>query len=120
MKKNWLVSFLLVLGYANSAAAVEGIVLWNNVKCGVNIIATDGGYTFNQQLSAAELSVGDKLEGPLNINEKTANFSNVSTGKMVMMWVGHYSTSKKITLDWVPPKCRTEDLATMTWVVPVQ
>ena len=115
MKKKILALSVLAFGLANSAVAVEGIVLWNNVQCGVNIIATDGGFTFNQQLSAAEISVGDKLEGPLNVNEKTANFSNISTGKKVMMWVGHFSISKKITLDWVPAKCRTDDLATMSW-----
>jgi hypothetical protein len=115
-KKLVLLCSAIVATFANSACAVEGVVLWNNVKCGVNIIATDGGYTFNQQVSAAELSVGDKLEGPLNVAEKTNNFTNVTTGKNVMIWVGRYSTSKKIILEWVPPKCRTEDLMTMSWV----
>lgn len=116
MKKNIALPCLgILLSVSNFAWAVEGIVLWNNAKCGVNIIAADGGFSFSQQLSAAELSVGDKLEGPLNVNEKTSNFSNVTTGKKIMMWVGHHSTSKKITLDWVPPKCRTEELANLNW-----
>ncbi len=116
MKKNIaLACWSVLLSVSNFAWAVEGTVIWNNPKCGVNIVAVDGGYSFSQQLSAAELSVGDRLEGPLNANEKTANFSNVTTGKKIMMWVGHHSTSKKITLDWVPPKCRTEDLTTMSW-----
>ncbi len=114
-KKLALCCVAIATGFANCASAVEGIVLWNNVKCGVNIVATDGGYTFNQQVSAAELSVGDKLDGLLNVAEKTNNFANVTTGKHVMMWVGRYSTSRKIILEWVPPKCRTEDLATMSW-----
>lgn len=112
MKKSLaLICLGLVAGLANYAWAVEGTVLWNNPKCGVNVVATDGGYTFNQQVSAGELSAGDKLDGPLNVVEKTQNFANVTTGKNVMMWVGRYSTSKKIILDRVPPSCRTDDLA---------
>ena len=89
MKKSLALSCLaMVAGVANVALAIEGTVLWNNSKCGVNVIATDGGYTFNQQVSAGELSAGDKLEGPLNVAEKTQNFANVSTGKNLMMWVG--------------------------------
>ncbi len=114
MKKNAaLLCLACVAGFANTAWAVEGTVLWNNPKCGVNVIATDGGYTFNQQVSAGELSAGDKLDGPLNVPEKTQNFSNVTTGKHVMMWVARYSTSKKIILERVPASCRTEELATL-------
>jgi hypothetical protein len=111
--KNYLpLAFLaFVAGFANTAQAIEGTVLWNNPKCGVNVIATDGGYTFNQQVSAGELSVGDKLEGPLNVAEKTQSFANTNTGKNIMMWVARYSTSKKIILERVPPSCRTDDLA---------
>jgi hypothetical protein len=96
---------------ANLARAVEGTVLWNNPKCGVNVIATDGGFTFNQQVSAGELSAGDTLEGALSVPEKTTSFSNLTTGKKLMMWVARYSTSKKIVLDRVPPSCRTDELA---------
>lgn len=106
-----LICLGLVAGLTNSARAIEGTVLWNNPKCGVNVVATDGGYTFNQQVSAGELSAGDKLDGPLNVAEKTQNFANVTTGKNLMMWVARYSTSKKIILDRVPPSCRTDDLA---------
>ena len=100
-------------GVVHSASAVEGTVLWNNPKCGVNVIATDGGYTFNQQVSAGELTAGDTLEGPLNVAEKTQNFANVTTGKKLMMWVGRYSTSKKIILERIPPSCRTDELANL-------
>lgn len=112
MKKSLMLScWVVVAGFGNTALAVEGVVLWNNAKCGVNVVATDGGYTFNQQVSAGELSAGDKLEGPLNVPEKTQNYLNVSTGKHVMMWVARYSTSKKIILDRIPPSCRTDELA---------
>jgi hypothetical protein len=112
MKNTLPLSCLLVLaGFMNSAQAVEGTVLWNNSKCGVNVIATDGGYTFNQQVSAGELTAGDKMEGALNVAEKTQSFANVTTGKNVMMWVGRYSTSKKIILERIPPSCRTDELA---------
>ncbi len=114
MKKSVAVLFIsLVSGFAHTAFAVEGTVLWNNAKCGVNVIATDGGYTFNQQVSAGELSAGDKLEGPLNVPEKTQSFANVTTGKNVMMWVARYSTSKKIIVERVPPSCRTDELAAL-------
>jgi hypothetical protein len=112
MKKNYLLACLISLaGFAPAGWAIEGTVLWNNPKCGVNVIATDGGYTFNQQVSAGELSAGDKLEGPLNVAEKTQSFANTNTGKNIMMWVARYSTSKKIILERIPPSCRTEELA---------
>ena len=112
MKKSLALSCLVVVaGFANVAMAVEGTILWNNAKCGVNVIATDGGYTFNQQVSAGELSAGDKLEGPLNVPEKTQSFANINTGKNFMMWVARYSTSKKIILERVPASCRTDELA---------
>ena len=112
MKKNLALScFTLIAGFTNSTWAVEGTVLWNNPKCGVNVVATDGGYTFNQQVSAGELSAGDILDGPLTVAEKTSSFANVTTGKNLMMWVARYSTSKKIILDRVPPSCRTDELA---------
>lgn len=114
MKKILPLSSLALLAVlSQSAAAIEGTVLWNNAKCGVNVIATDGGYTFNQQVSAGELSAGDTLEGALNVAEKTTSFSNLTTGKKLMMWVARYSTSKKIVLDRVPPSCRTEELANL-------
>jgi hypothetical protein len=103
----------LISGAANSALAIEGTVLWNNPKCGVNVIATDGGYTFNQQVSAGELSAGDKLEGALNVPEKTSRFAITNTGKNIMMWVARYSTSKKIILERIPSSCRTDELATL-------
>jgi hypothetical protein len=111
--KNYLslMGVAIVAAIANSAWAIEGTVLWNNPKCGVNVIATDGGYTFNQQVSAGELSAGDKLEGPLNVAEKTSSFANTTTGKNLMMWVARYSTSKKIILERIPPSCRTDELA---------
>lgn len=113
MKKNnlALIAFAGLASLTSSAWAIDGTVLWNNPKCGVNVIATDGGYTFNQQVSAGELSVGDKLEGPLNVAEKTSSFANTNTGKNIMMWVARYSTSKRIILERVPPSCRTEELA---------
>lgn len=111
-KKSVVVVCAAVLaGVANMAWAIEGMVLWSNPKCGVNVIATDGGYTFNQQVSAGELATGDKREGPLNVAEKTSSFANTNTGKNIMMWVARYSTSKKIILDRVPPTCRTDELA---------
>lgn len=115
MSDNKLTLFCLAMfaGVVHSASAVEGTVLWNNPKCGVNVIATDGGYTFNQQVSAGELTAGDTLEGPLNVAEKTQNFANVTTGKKLMMWVGRYSTSKKIILERIPPSCRTDELANL-------
>lgn len=100
-----------MVGIVNTASAVEGTVLWNNAKCGVNVIATDGGFTFNQQVSAGELSAGDTLEGALNVPEKTSSFANVTTGKRLMMWVARYSTSKKIILERIPPSCRTDELS---------
>lgn len=112
MKKSLaLLCLATAVGFAHTAWGIEGTVLWNNSKCGVNVVATDGGYTFNQQVSAGELSVGDKLEGALTVAEKTSSFANVSTGKNIMMWVARYSTSKKIILERVPPSCRTDDLA---------
>ena len=114
MKKSLaLLCLASAAGIAHTAWGVEGTVLWNNPKCGVNVIATDGGYTFNQQVSAGELSAGDKLEGPLNVPEKTQSFANINTGKNIMMWVARYSTSKKIILDRVPPSCRTDELANL-------
>jgi hypothetical protein len=101
----------LLMGFTPLAQAIEGTVLWSNAKCGVNVIATDGGYTFNQQVSAGELTAGDKLEGALNVAEKTSSFANTNTGKNIMMWVARYSTSKKIILDRIPPSCRTDELA---------
>ena len=108
-----LTSAALTIGSASPSWAVEGTVLWNNPKCGVNVIATDGGYTFNQQVSAGELTAGDTLEGALNVPEKTSSFANVTTGKKIMMWVARYSTSKKIILERVPASCRTDELANL-------
>jgi hypothetical protein len=113
-KKNVALILIAVLAcVANAAWAIEGTVLWNNPKCGVNVIATDGGFTFNQQVSAGELAAGDTLEGALNVPEKTSSFSNLTTGKKLMMWVARYSTSRKIVLDRIPPSCRTEELANL-------
>ncbi len=106
-----LSSLALIAVLSQSAAAIEGTVLWNNAKCGVNVIATDGGYTFNQQVSAGDLSAGDMLDGALNVPEKTSSFANVTTGKKIMMWVARYSTSKKIILERIPASCRTDELA---------
>lgn len=113
-KKNVaLISVAAIVCVANMAWAVEGAVLWNNPKCGVNVIATDGGFTFNQQVSAGDLSAGDTLEGALNVPEKTSSFANLTTGKKLMMWVARYSTSKKIILERIPQSCRTEELANL-------
>ncbi len=108
---NKTLALLFLAMFANSVFAIEGTVLWNNAKCGVNVIATDGGYTFNQQVSAGDLSAGDMLDGALNVPEKTSSFANVTTGKKIMMWVARYSTSKKIILERIPASCRTDELA---------
>ncbi len=110
MQKSIMAIFLASLSVFHSASAMEGVVLWNNPKCGLSVVAVDGGYSFNQQLSAGEINVGDKLDGAF-VQEKSSNYANITTGKNVMMWIGRYSTSKKIILDRVPPSCHTEAFA---------
>ena len=95
--------------FVHSAYAVEGKVVWVNAKCGMHLVFADNGYALIQQLSAGPLSEGDTLDGPLDIDGKTRNITNVTTGLKLMVWVEKYSSSKKIAMSRLPPNCQPKE-----------
>ena len=100
-----LLAGCLCLVLAESAAAVQGTVIWKNQECSYFILQTPKGYSLLEWVSGGALQDGDVIDGEISAYGPR-ELHNRTTDMPLKVFVAARSTRKSEVEKEIPSRCR--------------
>jgi hypothetical protein len=94
----------LCLALAESAAALQGTVIWKNLECSYFILQTPKGYSLFEWISGAALQEGDVIDGEVGARGTLVLYNRTADMPMTAYVAAVASRKAEVEKD-IPPRC---------------